>query len=328
MVRPAAPDVVVVTHRGGPLLARCVEALRHQTLAPAAVRVVLSAAEDPPLPADVDVVRLGANVGFARAANAGLRTAAGRPVVLLNDDTVPAPRFVEALARAEEQGGPGIYQPHIVLADRPGRVDNTGHRLFPDGFNLARGRGRPDRPGRAGAIGAFSGAAVLFSPEVLTAVGAFDEDLEAFGEDVDLSLRAVRRGYAVRYVPEARIGHALGATYGRGGARKVYLVERNRVRAAVRSLPATAVLTMPAWTGLRLASLGAAAAAGRGVGATAGARGAVAAAAGALAGLAAIPDALRKRRADRGTWTLGEAAMWRHLLTHAVRPADLLAPRP
>ncbi len=322
------PAVVVVTHRGGPLLARCIEALRAQTQAPVAVRVVVSNDGPVPLPAGVEITHLGANPGFARAANAGLRAERARDVLLLNDDTAPAPGFVAALTAALAAGGPGIYQPHIVLADRPGHVDNTGHRLFPDGANLARGRGRLDRRGPAGDVGAFSGAAVLFSREVLDAVGLFDEDLEAFGEDLDLSFRATRRGFPVRYVPEARISHALGATYGRGGARKVFLVERNRVRAAVRSLPVSAVLAMPAWTGIRLAAQGAAALAGRGVGATAGPIGAAAAAAGTLAGLAAVPDALAKRRADRAHWTRGERAMWAHLLRHAVRPADLLAPRP
>ncbi|MEC8423360.1 MAG: glycosyltransferase family 2 protein, partial [Myxococcota bacterium] len=259
MSRPA-PEVVVITHRGGPLLARCVDALQRQTCLPGTIRVVLSAAGNPPLPTGVEILRLGENVGFARAANAGLQSVARGPVVLLNDDTEPEPGFLAALCDAAESGGPGIYQPHIVLAGDPERLDNTGHRLFPDGFNLARGRGRPDQPAPSGAVGAFSGAAVLFTPEVIEQVGLFDADLEAFGEDVDLSLRAVRRGFAVRYVPAARIGHALGATYGRAGARKIYLVERNRIRAAVRSLPTTALLTMPAWTGLRLASLGMAAA--------------------------------------------------------------------
>lgn len=319
---------VVVTHRGGPLLARCVEALRGQTHAPDRVRVVVSNAEQVPLPAGVAVTHLGANPGFASAANAGLRAEAGHRVLLLNDDTAPAPRFVAAMSRAAATHGPGIYQPHIVLAGRPNHVDNTGHRLFPDGANLARGRGRLDRRAPPGDVGAFSGAAVLFTPEVLDAVGLFDEDLEAFGEDVDLSLRATRRGFPIRYVPEARISHALGATYGRGGPRKVFLVERNRVRAAVRSMPASALLTMPAWTVARLAAQGAAALAGRGVGATAGPTGALAAAAGTLAGVACLPDALAKRRADRAAWTRGERAMWGHLLRHVVRPADLLAPRP
>ena len=59
---------------------------------------------------------------------------------------------------------------------------------------------------------------MLLTRELLEAVGPFDEDLEAFGEDVDLSLRARRRGFPLRYVPEARIEHALGRCIGRRGA--------------------------------------------------------------------------------------------------------------
>lgn len=322
----AGPRVVVVTHRGGPLLAACVGALRQQSLPAERLRVVVSARDPVALPPGLEVDHIGENVGFARAANRGLRALLGGPIVLLNDDTVAEPGFLAALAAAVDR--PGVYQPRILLQGSD-RLDNTGHRLFPDGFNLARGRGCP--PGAAATeapdIGAFSGAAVLFTPEVLAQVGLFDEDLGAFGEDVDLSLRARRQGFPLRYVPGAVIHHALGATYGRAGGRKVYLVERNRVRLALRSLPWTAILTMPLWTTGRLSLMGGAALLGRGLGATAGPTGAAAALAGGLAGLAGTPGALRKRRADRQRWQLGEADMWRHLLQHRVRAADLWGAR-
>lgn len=318
--------VVVVTHRGGPLLAACVHALQQQDEPAARLRVVVSARDPVDIPAGVEVDHIGANIGFARAANRGLRAVLGGPVVLLNDDTVAEPGFLAALTAAVDR--PGVYQPRILLLGTD-RLDNTGHRLFPDGFNLARGRGCT--PGsaahEAAEIGAFSGAAVLFTPEVLAQVGLFDEDLVAFGEDVDLSLRARRQGFPLRYVPGAVIHHALGATYGRAGSRKVYLVERNRVQLALRSLPWSAILTMPLWTAGRLSMMGAAALLGRGLGAAAGPSGAAAALAGGLAGLASGPSALRKRRSDQQHWQLGEAAMWRHLVEHRVHAADLWGPR-
>ncbi len=317
------PAVVIVTCLGGALLARCLEALRAQSLSPGRVIVVVSADGPVHVPDGVEVIELGRRRGFAFGANAGLRAAAPAPVVLLNDDTVPAPTFIEQLAAAAASGGEGLYQPRILLADGSERLDNTGHRLFPDGFNLARDRGRRVGP-RTGEIGAFSGAAVLLTPGVLAAVGLFDEDLGAFGEDVDLSLRARRRGFRIRHVADAEIAHVLGASYGRSGPRKVFAVERNRLRLAVRSLPASAVLTMPGWTALRLGALAAAALAGRGIGAGVGPAGVAAAAAGAAAGLWAVPDALGKRRTDRRGWTVGEWGMWAHLLRHHVRPADLL----
>jgi len=247
-------------------------------------------------------------------------------LVVLNDDTVPAPDFIEALDRAMQRHGEGIYSPQIRLAEAQDRLDNTGHRLFFDGYNLARGRGElADRAeSHASQVGACSGAAFMLSPLARKRVGRFDADFESFGEDLDLSLRARRLGFRIHYVDQARILHTLGASYGRVSSRKIYLVERNRLRAALRSLPLSAIATMPAWTGLRLASMGLSAGLGRGPGAGAGLTGAIAALMGGVAGLASAPDALRKRARDRPHWTAGEREMWSHLLTHRVKARDLV----
>ncbi|MCB9762734.1 MAG: glycosyltransferase family 2 protein [Alphaproteobacteria bacterium] len=326
---PPSLTALVVTHRGGALLERCLAALRPQLGASDELLVAVSArpgeaALEPCARWGAQALQLRDNVGYARAANHGLACSRGRAVLLLNDDTRALPGFVGALRAAA--GAPGLYQPRILLSDGSGRLDNAGHGLFPDGFNWARGRedddGAPyDAPG---SVGAISGAAMLLTREVLDAVGTFDEDLGAFGEDVDLSLRARRRGFPLCYVPQARIEHDLGATYGRYGAAKVYLVERNRVRAAVRSLPMSAVLTMPAWTGLRLAGLGVAAGANRGWSGRVEPGCRRAALRGIAAGLAHLPDALEKRRRDAPGWQLGEADMWAHLLQHRVRLRDVL----
>ncbi|MFM2245050.1 MAG: hypothetical protein RL071_1124 [Pseudomonadota bacterium] len=317
-----------MTAFGGPRLRACLASLARQD--EPLERVLVAAARPTGVPIDpgVDVVCTPQAEGFARTANLGLRAlGADGPVLLLNDDTVCDPQLSARLRAAVEARGEGIYQPRILLDDGTGRVDNSGHRLFLDGFNLARERGLQHAAARApacGEVGAFSGAAALLTAAVLRETGGFDGDFGAFGEDLDLSLRARRLGFRVFFVEGAVVHHALGASYGRGGAAKSFWVERNRMRAAARSLPTSALLSMPVWTGARLCALGLAAALGRGIGAQAGPLGAVGAAAGGLAGLADLPSALRKRRADRGRWRAGEAEMWRHLLRHHVRPDDLL----
>lgn len=304
----AGIDVLVVTHRAGALLDRCLGALSAQHTAPRRTLVVVSSDVSVTVPPGVDVLRTDGPSDFAPAANLGLSVMGERPVVLLNDDTTPHPLFIAELERAVDS--PGIYQPRILLPD--GRIDNTGHWLFWDGFNVARGRGThtTNLPDRAGA---FSGAAVCFTPEVLETVGLFDAEFGAYGEDLDLSLRAVRMGFPIRYVPAAEVTHELGATYGRTTPKKIYRVERNRTQAAIRSLPAAAVLAMPATATVRWAIMGVAAARGQGLGQSAGIRGALAAVAGAVSGAAAAPAALSKRRRDRGQWTVDDAGMWRHL---------------
>ncbi len=323
-------SAVVVTHRGGALLGACLDALGPQ-LQPGDEIVVVASAEPgqadlTPVRGRAQVVEIGANEGYARAANRGLARAQGDGLLVLNDDTRALPGFLSALRGAARV--PGLYQPRILLDDDTGRLDNTGHGLFPDGFNWAIGREDADGPSYdvPRQVGACSGAAMGLHRAVLEAVGAFDEDLESFGEDVDLSLRARRRGFPLCYVPAARIAHVLGATHGRYGSRKCYLVERNRVRAAVRSLPSTAILTMPAWTALRIAGLGVAAMTGRGWGARIQGSAGPAALAGIVSGLAHLPDALAKRSADAREWQADDREMWGHILRHRVRLRDLLRP--
>ncbi len=323
-------SVVVVTHRGGELLRACLDALEPQLKPRDEVLVVASAepgqAELAPALGRARLIELGENLGYARAANAGLCRARGDALLVLNDDTRALPGFLPALRLAAQE--PGLYQPRILLDDGSGRLDNTGHGLFPDGFNWAIGREDSDGPDYDAPrqVGACSGAALGLHRRVYDQVGAFDEDLESYGEDVDLSLRARRQGFPLRYVPDARIAHLLGATYGRYGARKCYLVERNRIRAAVRSLPWTALMTMPAWTGLRVGGLCAAALSGRGWGARVERSAGPAALAGMISGLAHVPDALSKRSVDAPSWAVHEREMWRHLVQHRVRLRDLLRP--
>lgn len=327
------PSAVLVTCHGGEWLQRAVESLRRQTLPPRRIVLAVSHSEPVALPsgADLEVVRRPIASGFAPTANLGLSAVPDGPVVLLNDDTEADPHFLEALSRAHTTHGEGIYQPRIVLAQSPDeveRIDNTGHRLFFDGFNLGRERGLPlceSVPPPCGEVGAFSGAAVLLSRAVLDATGGFDADFDAFGEDLDLSLRARRRGFRIRFVDDARIRHALGASYGRTNARKVFLIERNRTRAALRSLPGSALASLPLWTTLRLLALGGAALAGRGIGTGVGLDGSVAALAGSLVGLSGVRDALRKRREDRSHWTTSDREMLQHILRHHARPEDILA---
>lgn len=310
-------SVVIVTHRGGPLLAACLASLRAQTHAPHEVLVVVS--NDAEVPVEGPALQLRENVGYARASNAGIAATAGEPL-LLNDDTRLDPGCLAALAAAFR--GEGVYQPRIRLADGTERLDNVGHGLFPDGAVWARGRGGPDVP-LPGAAGGFSGAAVLFARSTWNALGGFDPRFGSFGEDVDLSLRLLRRGVPVTPVPDALVWHHLGATWGRTSPEKLRAIERNRLRAAVRSLPLTALATMPLWTGARYATFAALAAAGRGPGEGVGAEARRAALIGLAEGLRDAPTWWRDRRADRSTWRRGELGTWRALWAARARWSDV-----
>jgi hypothetical protein len=115
----------------------------------------------------------------------------------------------------------------------------------------------------------------------------------------------------------------LGATYGRAGPEKLARIERNRLRAAVRSLPLGALVAMPALTGARLALLAGLAASGRGPGRGVPADARRAALRGIAEGLADAPTWWAERRRVRDAWSLGEVAMWRALWRGRARWEDV-----
>jgi N-acetylglucosaminyl-diphospho-decaprenol L-rhamnosyltransferase len=302
--------------------------LKGQIPAPVEILVVVSGPDGvvPEGLQEARVLRPGRQLHYGEAVNLGATQAVGDALLVLNDDTVARPGFVAALLEAHARHPGALLQPRILLAARPGVVENVGHGLFPDGHNQARGRLHPD--GRAfdqpGGVGAVSGAAFLAPRVRFSELGGFDTDLGPYGEDLDLSLRWVRTGGSLRYVPAATIEHELGATYGRAGLRKIYRVERNRVRAGLRSLPLAALLGAPAFTAVRWGLMAGASVAGRGWGDQLPGGASVAAVAGAMGGLLRAPEALGKRRGDARGWLRGERAMLQHLLRNRARIADFL----
>ena len=319
---------LVVTQLGGGRLMGCLDALRGQEPAPVEILVVVSN------PGEVDldgidgarVLRPGRQLHYGEAVNLGAAAAVGETLLVLNDDTVARPGFVAALLAAHAEHPLALLQPRILLASNPELLDNAGHGLFPDGHNQARGRAQVDGAGfsEPGTVGAVSGAAFLAPRERFLEHGGFDASLGPFGEDLDLSLRWVRAGGSLRYVPGAAIEHELGASYGRADLRKIYRVERNRVQAGLRSLPVVALLGAPGFTAARWALMAGAAATGRGWGDQLPRGASLAAVAGVCGGVVRGPGALAKRWRDRACWERGEVAMLGHLLRNRARIGDFL----
>ena len=323
---------VVVHYRGEQDLQACLRSLYAQPQ-PVEVVVVDNGSGDgavqrlPPPPAPHRLRRLLRlrNGGFAAGVNAGLALATGRWIGLLNPDAALLPG-AQGLLLDELRAGADAAAPQILLADDPALRDNAGHALLPDGLNWCRGRGEPARDGAPEDLLLFSGAAVLLRREALAAAGGLDPSYFAYGEDADLALRMGRLGLRCRYVPAARVVHRVGGSFGRFAWRKVYLVERNRLRVAVTHLPVSWLLASPAWTLARHLRLARAARRGEGLAAAwaPGARLALPLVVGAAhaASILALPCSLRRRVALR-RWA-GAGGSWRGQLDGARVGLDVL----
>jgi N-acetylglucosaminyl-diphospho-decaprenol L-rhamnosyltransferase len=243
------PRVYIPNLNGGTGLLDVLGALAEQT---AATRVVVidngsedgSARDALNAFPDVELLELGRNLGFGRAINAGVAEFPGDPVILLNNDAVCEPGFVEAML---EQSGAGDSVAGVMLSHQDrSLIDSAG--VEADSTLFAFDYLHADPVGAlvsaAPPLGPTGGAA-LYPLEAFEAVGGFDEEIFAYLEDVDLALRMSLEGIECRLAADARTVHAHSATLGSGSSAKNalmgwsrgYLLGRYRILS--RPLPAT-----------------------------------------------------------------------------------------
>jgi GT2 family glycosyltransferase len=236
--------VVVPNFNGGRWLPGCLQSVAEQTLAPVEVVVVDNGSADgsAALAAGrpgVRVIELGANLGFAAAANRGIEAAGADAVALVNPDVVLAPdwleRMVGALGAAPDVGAVACK---MVDLSEPARLYDAGDVLRRDGVCEQRGRfeldtGAFDKPGEV--FAACAGAALYRRGAVLD-VGGFDERFFLYLEDVDLGLRLRMAGWRCRYEP-AVARHAGEGSAPADATTAWTWVERNTLLLAAKAFP-------------------------------------------------------------------------------------------
>ena len=230
---------VIVTWNSGAIVERACAALLGGERAPDRLVVVDNASTDPEslaslarLPRVVERLDAGRNLGFCGANNLGV-AALGEVdhVLLCNPDAIVTPSFLagalEHLERHPEVGalGPRLVQLDLATGLPSGRVDSVGIRQTPWGQFVDRGQGQPD-DGRHGSAPfpttAVCAAAAVYRRVALESAAlpdgsVFDEGFFMYKEDIDLSLRLRRAGWAVVVDPRLVVHHGRGL--GRGGRR-------------------------------------------------------------------------------------------------------------
>jgi len=162
------------------------------------------------------------NFGFAAGNNRGVAKCRGRYFLLLNPDTCvqagalnELERFMDATPRAGAAGGQligldGEIQtscrqfPNLLAVILRG---TPLHRLWPSCPSLRRYLMCDWDHQSARPVDWVLGACMIFRRQAWEAVGPFDEAFFMYYEDIDWCHRAGTAGWAVYYVPSARIMH-------------------------------------------------------------------------------------------------------------------------
>ena len=176
------------------------------------------------------VIENGANLGFAKGNNVGIRRSRGQYVLILNPDTLihegALQRLVSFADRHPEAGAfgcrvlnpDGSYQGPArpfpsLFGDWIAALYLRPLALLSDRFTgdtYVRWNGDTER-----SIDWQSGCCVMVRGDVLRQLNGFDEQFFYHFEEVDLCRRVWNAGYRILYTPEASITHLGGQSVNR-----------------------------------------------------------------------------------------------------------------
>jgi len=212
-------SIVIVSFNARADLERCLQSLHDAPPSrPHEIIVVDNASSDGSVDAvrrwpTVRVIETGANLGFSRGNNVGIRASRGTNLLLLNSDTlVPAGAIDRLLSTLDGHPEVAVAGPRVV--DANGRAElSFGKMIGPfaelrqkqiakgDVDALTRRQQYPDW---------VSGACLLVRRADADAVGLLDERYVMYLEDVDFCAAIRARGRRILFTPDVEITHLRG----------------------------------------------------------------------------------------------------------------------
>lgn len=242
---PPSIAIIVLTWNGRELTLDCLRSLEAVATPNVRTLVVDNASSDGTVAAirerygdRVTTIVNDANLGFAVGNNIGIHRALAEGadfILLLNNDTVVDPGFLDELLRAMRADPKvGIAAPKIYYFEPRNQIWFAGGEI-----SMWRGTARhvgiretdTGQHDRDRDIGYATGCAFLARREVFEKAGYLDPAYRAYFEDADLCVRARAAGFRIRYVAAARVWHRISASTGgqlsrRKAARKLASARR------------------------------------------------------------------------------------------------------
>jgi GT2 family glycosyltransferase len=272
--RPAADiAVVIVNYNSGEDVATAVRSV-YEAAGDARVQVVVAdnhsedgsaervAVEFP----QAQVLRGERNLGFATAANQGMRETRAPWVFLLNPDARISAGTLGGLLKVAA-ARPGAGAVGVLTRNEDGSIYPSARKTASYTEALMHAFGSPFAPNNrwtksyrmAGwdrrserSVDWVSGSSMLLCRKALDDVGLFDEHYFLYVEDLDLCTRLHAAGWDVRFSPELEVTH-VGGTVTQGQRRTTLEHSRSMYRYFVkhRSRGLLALLRPFAWLALR-----------------------------------------------------------------------------
>lgn len=195
-----------------------------------------------------EVITNETNLGFAAGNNVGIKYALGNNadfIMILNNDTIVDKNLVTELLKPMKDEKVAITSPKIyfekgyefhknkykkselgkVIWSGGGKID--WKNIY--GSNIGVDEVDKEQYSKERQVDFATGACMLIKSEALRQVGLFDEKYFMYLEDVDLSIRMKKKGYEIKFVPNALLWHKVAQSSGIGSDLNDYFISRNRL---------------------------------------------------------------------------------------------------
>lgn len=166
-------------------------------------------------PEAVELIRNGENLGFVKAVNQGLKLSNAPYICVMNNDTVPAPGWLERMVDfAETHKDAGLINPQC-----------DGHLSTPiDTYAKMLEKNK----GQYMEMNQCQGFCMLMRKETVDRIGYLDEAFGVGGyDDTDYSMRAHMAGYRSVSIRDSYVYHRLHSSFNKAGNREEW-VRRNQ----------------------------------------------------------------------------------------------------
>jgi len=217
---PSSVAVILVNWNGYLLTQRCLLSLEKVSFDNFSVIVVDNGSEDgsfEKLKSEFSFpifLKNFKNLGFTGGNNTGIVYALEKGfdhVLLLNNDTVVTPDFIDELLKIElMEKNVGMVQPLILFHESPNIIWSAGgkfHKVLGMSKTLGDRKAIHNYPLKVKELDWATGCCILISSEVIKKVGSLESAFFAYFEDVDWSLRVREAGYQIYLAPDSIIYH-------------------------------------------------------------------------------------------------------------------------
>ena len=236
-------SIIIPHYNGSKIIIECLSSLKMSKYRNYEILIVDNGSTDDSIElinknfSEVNVVKSDINLGYAGGCNLGAKSAKGKYLLFLNNDTIQNKNWLEPLiTKLEGNNNISSVQPKILNYYNKQNFDYAGGSGgYLDIFIYPFSRGRvfdtieQDNGQYEDSTRIFwaSGTGFITRKSIFESVGGFDETLFAHMEEIDYHWRCHLMGHSVWVEPKSYIYHMGGSTLAYNSSKKTYLNHRN-----------------------------------------------------------------------------------------------------